>query len=83
MSDQELIKLASVLEVNHLNTGEAILEKSNIKNNIFYIIQSGCIRCTQRKSNKRNVDLMYVLFISYNNYIIYIFSRIIYFIFFS
>lgn len=52
-------KLAGALETMHFADGEYIIRQGD-QGNSFFIIEEGFVRCTQTKSNGREIDLMYV-----------------------
>jgi CRP-like cAMP-binding protein len=57
LSNDQIAKLAGALEVCNFEDGEYIIKQGDVGES-FYIIESGNVKCTQIKSNGREVELM-------------------------
>ena len=57
LSNDQISKLAGALEVATFEDGQYIIKQGDVGDS-FYIIESGSVKCTQVKSNGREVELM-------------------------
>ena len=57
LSNDQIAKLAGALDVATFEDGQYIVRQGDVGDS-FYIIESGDVKCTQIKSNGREVELM-------------------------
>ena len=57
LGNDQIAKLASALDVSTYEDGEYILRQGEVGDS-FFIIESGAVKCTQVKSNGREVELI-------------------------
>ena len=57
LSNDQLAKLGGALEVSTYEDGDYIVKQGEVGDS-FFIIESGAVKCTQIKSNGREVELI-------------------------
>lgn len=57
LSNEQIAKVAGALDVSSFDDGEYVVRQGEVGDS-FFIIESGSVKCTQVKSNGREVELM-------------------------